>query len=123
MQCYFNVDDIKLIFDAQLCFLSRLLARVLLVPFNKHARESGTFSNLVWDEVFHNLLKKVSSVVGEVIRIGQWALSKDGKKFYQECLEIVSAGLGDDSGTRFAKMWACGLLAARKVGQLFRTIH
>ena len=70
----------------------------------------------LWQRIFDSLLFKVSSVVGKVIAVEKWLLSQKGREFYNECLSMVIRGFGEEGrGTRFAKMWACGLLAARKV--------
>ena len=58
----------------------------------------------------------MSSVVGKVIATGQWLSSNEGRESFNECLGIAVRGFGEEGkGTRFAKMWACGLMAAIKV--------
>lgn len=48
--------------------------------------------------------------------MGQWLSSTEGRDAFNECLGIVVRGFGEEGkGTRFAKMWACGLMAAIKV--------
>ena len=48
--------------------------------------------------------------------MGQWLSSNEGGDAFNECLGIVVRGFGEEGkGTRFAKMWACGLMAAIKV--------
>ena len=48
--------------------------------------------------------------------MGQWLSSNEGRNAFNECFGIVVRGFGEEGkGTRFAKMWACGLMAAIKV--------
>lgn len=54
--------------------------------------------------------------------MGQWLSSNEGRDAFNECLGIVVRGFGEEGkGTRFAKMWACGLMAAIKNLQFLRT--
>ena len=58
------------------------------------------------------------SVVGKVIAMGQWLSSNEGRESFNECLGIAVRGFGEEGKgtyTRFAKMWACGVMAAIKV--------
>ena len=96
----------------------RLIVRVILVPFKRIHRLTTEEQDSAWNKIFEIILSNVSSVVGDVIRIGQWVHTTEGREFYQECLGIVSTGFGEEGkGTRFAKMWGCALLAARKVSK------
>ena len=46
----------------------------------------------------------------------QWLSSNEGRDAFNEWLGIVMRGFGEEGkGTRFSKMWACGLMAAIKV--------
>lgn len=48
--------------------------------------------------------------------MGHWLSSNEGRNTFNECLGIVVRGFGEEGkGTRFAKMWACGLMAAIKI--------
>lgn len=61
----------------------------------------------------------MSAVVGKVIAMGQWLSSNEGRETFNKCLGIVVRGFGEEGkGTHFAKMWACGLMAAIKVDSL-----
>jgi hypothetical protein len=114
------VDD-----DKEIYFLiySRLLSRILFIPFANVTRNLTEDQDASWNKLFVKILAKVSSMVGDVIRIGQWASTPDGTKFYQECLGIVVKGFGDHGkGTRFSKMWACAMLATRKVSDHYCTL-
>lgn len=92
-----------------------MLARVILIPFEQVPRQSTDEQETVWQCIFDKLLIKTSSAVGEVIQFGHW-LTNSGREMYNECLAIVLRGLGKQwKGSRMVKMWACGLLAARKV--------
>ena len=95
------------------------MSRIIFIPFDNGQRLISDEEASLWQQMFDCLLKKVSSVVGKVIALGQWVLTQEGRDFYNECLGIVLKGFGEDGrGTRFSKMWACGLLAARKVDLL-----
>lgn len=92
-----------------------MLARIIFIPFKHVTRNTTEEQETVWQCVFDKLLLEVSSVIGEVIKFGSW-LNNEGRDMYNECLGIVLRGFGEEGkGTRLAKMWACGLLAARKV--------
>ena len=70
----------------------------------------------LWQQVFDNLLSKVSAVVGDLIAVGEWLTSKEGRQQFNDCLAIVVEGFGEEGkGARFAKMWTCALMAALKV--------
>lgn len=92
----------------------RLLSRIIFIPFESIQRSKD--QSAVWQQIFDQLINEVSSVVGKVIAVGQWLSSNQGREKFNECLGIVLRGFGEDGkGTRFAKMWACGLMAALKV--------
>ena len=70
----------------------------------------------LWQQIFDKILSKVSAVVGQVISVGKWLTSNEGCQQFNDCLGIVVQGLGEEGkGTRFAKMWACALMACLKV--------
>lgn len=70
----------------------------------------------LWQQVFDNLLSKVSAVVGDLIAVGEWLTSNEGRQQFNDCLAIVVEGFGEEGkGARFAKMWTCALMAALKV--------
>jgi len=70
----------------------------------------------LWQQIFDKILSKVSAVVGQVISVGKWLTSNEGCQQFNDCLAIVVQGLGEEGkGTRFAKMWACALMASLKV--------
>ena len=94
----------------------RLLSRIIFIPFDNAQRSISYEEASLWQQMFDCLIEKVSSVVGKVIALGEWVLTQEGRDLYNECLGIVLKGFGEEGrGTRFSKMWACGLLAARKV--------
>jgi hypothetical protein len=71
-----------------------------------------------WDYNFSKFtpVPGVSSVIGQIIYIGQWISTQDGTNFRKECGEIVRAAFGEKGdGSRMSKMWSAGLLVARKV--------
>ena len=92
---------------------SSLLDRVLLIPVQGRNTRSV---DECWDYNFSKLLPGVSSVIGQIIYIGQWISTPDGTNFRKECGEIVRAAFGEKGdGSRMSKMWSAGLLVARKV--------
>ena len=63
----------------------------------------------LWQQVFDNLLLKVSAVVGDLT-------SNEGRQQFNDCLAIVVEGFGEEGkGVHFAKMWTCALTAGLKV--------
>lgn len=94
----------------------RLISRIIFIPFESVKRSISDEEASIWQQMFDCLINKVSSVVGKIIALGEWVLTQEGRDFYNECVGIVLKGFGEEGrGTRFSKMWACGLLAARKV--------
>ena len=61
------------------------MERVLLI---RVGLRDGIDPSLKWNERFNILLEKVSSVVGEIVKIGQDAHSMSGRDFFSECAEI-----------------------------------
>ena len=93
------------------------MERVILIKVNDRENEDCDTKDVTkWGQRFTILINKLSSTVGEIIHIGQWLHSIDGKKFYEECLHIVQDELGKSSKIiRIAQSAACVLFAARKV--------
>lgn len=93
------------------------MERVILIKVNDRENEDCDTKDVTkWGQRFTLLINKLSSTVGEVIRIGQWLHSKPGKQFYDECLGIVQEELGKSSKIIcIAQSAACVLFAARKV--------
>ena len=72
-----------------------------------------------WAQRFAILIKRLSCTVGQIVRVGQWLHSIDGRKFYEECLGIVHDELGKSLKiSRVAQSAACVLFAARKGSDL-----
>ncbi|KAK3707808.1 hypothetical protein QZH41_011973 [Actinostola sp. cb2023] len=88
----------------------RLMERVLLIRVGPR---DGIDPSSKWNERFNILLEKVSSVVGEIVKIGQDAHSMSGRDFFSECAEIVKESLSSGHD-RQIKMWACALFCFRK---------
>ena len=97
-------------------FFCRLLSRIIFIPFGNIKREMNEEQSALWQQVFNNLLSKVSAVV-DLIAVGEWLTSNEGHQQFNDCLAIVVEGFGEEGkGTRFAKMWwTCALMAALKV--------
>lgn len=92
------------------------MERVVVIKVNERPKNGCGNDLTQWAQRFGVLIKKVSSTVGEVIRIGQWLHSIDGQKFLSECLAIIQDELGNESKIgRIAQSAACVLFAARKV--------
>lgn len=97
-------------------FFCRLLSRIIFIPFANIKREMNEEQSALWQQVFDNLLSKVSAVVGDLIVVGEWLTSNEGRQQFNNCLAIVVEGFGEEGkGARFAKMWTCALMAALKV--------
>ena len=97
-------------------FSCRLLSRIIFIPFASVQRVITEEQSALWQQIFDNLLSKVSAVVGQVISVGKWLTSNEGRQQFNDCLAIVGQGLGEEGkSTRFAKMWACAIMAALKV--------
>ena len=56
----------------------------------------------LWMQVFDNLLSKVSAVVGDLIAVGEWLTSNEGRQQFNDCLAIVVEGFGEE-GRVFCK--------------------
>ena len=70
----------------------------------------------LWQQLFDTLLSKVSAVVGDLIAVGEWLTSNEGRQQFNDCLAIVVEGFGEaGKGVRFANKWTCALMAALKV--------
>lgn len=106
-----SVDKLK----KKIYVMFRYLDRLLLIPVPK--RERKVTDPEKWNASFQQLLKATSSVIGEVIQLGQWTGSAEGIMFRKSCKAIVleSCGSHIKEESRLVKMWACGLLVARKV--------
>ena len=96
------------------------MERVILI---KTAERTTAVANsketTAWAQRFNKIIQKVSSTVGEVVRIGQWLHSAAGRSFFSECLHIVTQELGSSSKTvRIAQSAASVLYAARKVRKI-----
>ena len=48
----------------------------------------------LWQQVFDNVLSKVSAVVGDLIAVGEWLTSNEGRQQFNDCLAIVVEGFG-----------------------------
>lgn len=98
-------------------FPPRLMERVILIKiWERTTTVTKSKETTAWAQRFSKILQKVSSTVGEVVRIGQWLHSPGGRNFLEECLNIVTEQLGSASKTvRIAQSSACVLFAARKV--------
>lgn len=97
----------------------RLLSRIIFIPFASIQRVITEEQSALWQQIFDKVLSKVSAVVGQVIAVGKWLTSNEGCQQFNDCLAIVVQGLGEEGkGTRFAKMWACALMACLKMQEL-----
>lgn len=95
------------------------MERVILIKIPERTTTvANSKETTAWAQRFSKILQEVSSVVGEVVRIGQWLHSTAGRDFFSECLNIVTQELGSSSKTaRIAQSAASVLFAARKVVQ------
>ena len=96
------------------------MERVILIKVNDRQADCYNTNDVTkWAQRFSILIKKLSCTVGEVIRIGQWLHSIEGKKFYEECLGIIQDELGKSYKiTRIAQSAASVLFAARKASDV-----
>ena len=69
---------------------------------------------VIWNTMFESMLQKTSSVIGEIVKIGQFLHTADGKKFLSSCTEIAGTALAGCQ-ERITMMWAAALFCTRKV--------
>ena len=58
----------------------RLLSRIIFIPFANIKREMNKEQSALWQQVFTNLLSKVSAVVGDLIAVGEWLTLNEGRQ-------------------------------------------
>ena len=81
--------------------------------------DSNAKEMTLWGQRFATLLRKLPATVGEVIRIGQWLHSAEGRDFFTQCTRIVQGELGSHSKiNRVTQSAATVLFAARKVSDM-----
>ena len=97
----------------------RLLDRVVLIHVpNRKTIVDSTSQSTLWNQRFSKILSHVSSTVGDIVRIGQWLHSTEGRDFLADCLAITKEAFGNSARrSRLAECWDCVLFAARKVNK------
>ena len=66
----------------------RLLERVLLIPIESSLGQKTPEEKVTWNTMFEVMLKRTSSVIGEVVKLRQYIHTLEGKKFLSSCTEI-----------------------------------
>lgn len=70
----------------------------------------------VWNKRYSRLLQKLPATVGEILRVGQWLHSIQGRESLAECIQIARSEFGENSSVqRVCQSWGCAIFAARKV--------
>ena len=71
---------------------------------------------MVWNKRYNRLLQKLPATVGEVIRVGQWHHSIQGREFLADCTQLARSEFGESASVhRVCQSWGCAIFAARKV--------
>ena len=108
-----------MVLSFHLAGVTRLLVRLLMIKVDALEEEPGMESTTRWAKRFGKFLNVLPKTVGEIIRIGQWLHSTEGRKFLAECTQIAVSEFGDSSNaSRLCQSWGCAIFAARKVDSL-----
>lgn len=90
------------------------MERVLLIAVESRIGKKTPSEKVIWNSMFETIVEKTSNVIGEIVKIGQFLHSSDGKKFLSSCTEIAGGTL-KGCQERIIMMWAAALFCTRKV--------
>ena len=93
-----------------------MLQRVL--PIQVPCRDASLIEeeSSCWTMRFNTIIEHLSAVLGEVIKVGHWIGTDEGRVFRSECTDIVrEAFQSTPSLTRVVDAWGASLLCVRKI--------
>ena len=115
---YLHIHVLSLIEHSLIIYkYTSFLDRLLIIPVPPRSKIMNKVANAEnWSQNFYKILDEVSSMIGNVIKIGQWINTPEGLAFMRECSTIITDTCGASTqASRMTKMLSCGLLVARKV--------
>ena len=71
------------------------------------------WEKVTWNTMFDAMLQETSSIIGEIVKLGQFLHTVDGKKFLSSCAKIAGKTLAGCQEC-IVMMWAAALFCTQE---------
>jgi len=86
-----------------------------LIKVNARGQELAADEATVWNKWYSRLLQKLPTTVGEIIHVGQWLHSIQGREFLADCTQLARSEFGESASVhRVCQSWGCAIFVRER---------